>query len=77
MILRLRDKLEGERIRSTFYVGEPQGTLQNCGELLLYVGEWQLIGAALLLGAKGTQGRLVVEMPDDRQIIEELGTNED
>ena len=51
MILRFRSRRECEAvIILTVFAGETEETVQNCGELRLQIGEWQLMGAALLLG---------------------------
>ena len=33
------------------------------------VGQWQIFGAALMLGAEQTHGQLVVESLDDTQVV--------
>jgi hypothetical protein len=40
------------------------------------VGQWQLFGAALGLGAIRTSGRLKVEYEGDQQVIEDLARAE-
>jgi len=51
MILRFRSRRECEAvIILTVFAGETEEVIQNCGELRLQIGEWQLLGATLLLG---------------------------
>ena len=47
MSLRRRDD---ESIDCTVFAGNEGQTLQNCGTLVLRIGEWQLLGVALGLG---------------------------
>lgn len=48
MVVKMKSMQEGNRVRETFFIGEEGFTLQNAGSLLLEIGEWQLLGAALL-----------------------------
>jgi hypothetical protein len=72
MVIRLRDEVRGNRVHSRVYIGPDGEHLQLAGSLVLDVGEWQLLGAALLLGAAETWGRLAVEYPDDLAVLESL-----
>ena len=60
MILKMRHEKMGKHIHTTFFSGEENCTLANLGTLVMDVGEYQLIGAALLLGAERTNGHLKV-----------------
>lgn len=69
MHVKLRGNVMGDgRIRETVFVGPSPHVLQNAGTLVLNVGEWQLFGAALMLGAGRTNGDLAVESNDDEVI---------
>ena len=69
MIVKLRSKrLHGDRIAEQVFVGKDKDHLQLAGTLILYVGEWQLFGAALLLGADQTKGHLEVITESDEVI---------
>jgi hypothetical protein len=53
LVIKVRsEKLPGERIRDTIFIGEKGQTLQNAGSIILRVGEWQMFGALLLMGAE-------------------------
>ena len=64
MIIRLRDKLLGRHCHTRVFIGVDQDHLQLSGNLVMEIGEWQLFGAALLMGAAKSNGRLTVELPD-------------
>jgi len=51
-------KLSPNRIKVTVFYGEEGETMQNAGELILRVGEYQITAAALSLGAEKTKGHL-------------------
>ncbi len=53
------------RLRVNFYMQHGEETAQLAGHLYLSVGEWQLVGAALTMGAGGTHGHLAVEVRED------------
>jgi len=46
------ERPDRDTIVATVFVGELGTTLQNAGSLRLHIGEYQIIGAALLLGVK-------------------------
>lgn len=50
----------GEHVKTRLFVGEDEDHLAQVGELTFRVGEWQLFGAALKLGAAQTHGHLKV-----------------
>ena len=70
MIIRLRDERLGEHIHTRVLIGEDEDHLARSGRLVFRIGEWQLFGAALLLGASQTKGHLTVQHPDDLKIVE-------
>lgn len=74
LIVRLRDTQEygdRDRICTRVFVGREEGALQLAGVLHLDAGEWQIIGAALLVGAKAFgPDHIVVETPDDLALVE-------
>jgi hypothetical protein len=72
LIVRLRDTEEyGDRICTRVFVGRDPDHLQLAGVLHLDVGEWQIIGAALLAGAQMFgPAHLIVESPDDQALVE-------
>ena len=69
MIIRLRDERKGPYIHSRVFMGEDEDHLKLTGKLVMDIGEWQLFGAALLMGAQQTKGHLIVQLPDDQKIV--------
>jgi hypothetical protein len=60
MKLNLRvDEVAGDHVRCTLFMNRA-----NCGDLCFRVGEYQLFGAALLMGADRTQGQLEAKSDD-------------
>ena len=62
MIIKLRSEKLGEHIHDTIFMGEQEGSLASVGKLVMRIGEWQIFGATLLLGAKSTGGQLIVKL---------------
>lgn len=62
MIIKLRSEKLGEHIHDTIFMGEQEGSLASVGKLIMRMGEWQIFGAALLLGAERTKGHLTVKL---------------
>lgn len=60
MIIKLKSELLGNHIHERVFVGPDEDHLALAGMLTFHVGEWQLFGAALLLGADCTKGHLRV-----------------
>lgn len=58
MIVKMVSAKNGEHICTTFFMGKEGQTLANVGTLVQNIGEWQILGAAILLGAEKTKGRL-------------------
>jgi hypothetical protein len=71
MHLKARSKLLGRHVHTTYFVAEnPEvGAYQNIGTLVTEIGEWQVIGAALRLGAERTNGHLVVITEGDEEVV--------
>jgi hypothetical protein len=63
------DRVTADHVHETWFAGPASGTLAKIGCLCTTIGEYQIIGVALRLGAKHTMGALVVES-DDRLFIE-------
>lgn len=53
-VFKLRSEPYGKHARMTVFAGEKGYTLANCGALTMDVGEWQIFGALLLIGAERT-----------------------
>jgi len=60
MIIKLVSQKKGQHIRQRVLVGKDEKHLTLAGNLILKIGEWQIFGAALLLGATKMQGVLKV-----------------
>jgi len=73
MILKLKLSCPGTHIRVEALMGEDEASLLRVGELLLNVGEWQLLGAALGLGAKQTMGQFTVKVEGQDEAIAAAG----
>lgn len=69
MIIRLRDERRGNHVHTRVFVGPDHEHLALAGQLCLDIGQWQLFGAALMLGAKRTQGQLKIESPDQDRVV--------
>lgn len=61
MHLKLKAELLGEHVHEHVFVGPDRDHLALAGTLVMDIGQYQLFGAALLMGAKKTQGLLTVE----------------
>lgn len=44
------ERVDSDRIRASFFFGPDKDHLQKSGELILSVGDWQTLGAAMGLG---------------------------
>lgn len=63
--IRLRvDRADDRHVHLSVFVGPAGCTRANAGKLCMSPGEYQILGAALLLGAQATNGHLVAECDD-------------
>lgn len=70
VVLKLRSERRGNHVHTTFYsASSPNTTFANLGTLVTTIGEWQSIGAALILGAERMNGNLVVECEGDDAVV--------
>lgn len=67
----------GGMVAERVFVGEDLDSLQLAGTLNLRIGEWQLFGAALLLGAQKTKGNLEVITEGSQEVVESTITKGD
>jgi hypothetical protein len=68
---KLCSKRHGEHIHTTIFSGEEGHTLANTGTLVQRMGEWQLFGAFLKLGAEynlSTQTHALVTFEGDEEV---------
>lgn len=70
MVIKLRSRPNGIHVHTTVFMGPENQTLQNCGELIQSIGQWQLFGAALLLGTDRMQGKVKVICEGDEEVVE-------
>ncbi len=60
MVIVLKPHIEGKYIREQIFAGPDRAHVQLAGAVLMSIGEWQLFGVALLMGAERMQGHLDV-----------------
>lgn len=59
------DSANEEHVRVTLFAGNTGQTLANIGQLCLSVGQYQLFGCALAMGAEQMKRHLTVETDED------------
>jgi hypothetical protein len=52
VVIKLRAEKLGEHIHETVFMGVDKDHLQNAGKIVMNIGEWQMFGALLLMGAE-------------------------
>jgi hypothetical protein len=62
-------RLYDDEIQVTVFIGEKDTTVQRAGQLNLTVGEWQVFGAALLLGQERMQGQFITEVEGEEEAL--------
>ena len=70
VVIKLRSKRSGPHVHEDVFVGPDKDHMGLAGRLTFSVGEWQLFGAALKLGASKTGGQLEVVFEGDREVVE-------
>ena len=68
MIIKLRSERKGDHVHERVFMGVDNDHLKLTGALIMDVGEWQVFGVALMLGAEQMKDGLIVLNPDDRNI---------
>ena len=68
MIVKLRSHPVAGRVHQQVFAGPDADHLQLAGELVLDLGDWQLIGAALLIGAHAFSAHMRVITEGDREV---------
>jgi hypothetical protein len=80
-VFKLVSELKGNHVHTTVFSGKEDKTLANTGVLIQTVGEWQLFGALLKLGAvynRATKQAVVVLFEGDEKIADEYtGVDDD
>ena len=72
MVIRLRDQLLGRHCHTRVFIGKDQDHLELTGTLCMEIDQWQLFGAMLLLGAKGSNGRIELQLPDSDVMTKDI-----
>lgn len=74
MIIKFRDERRGEHVHSRVFMGPDEDHLALTGTLIMRIGEWQTLGAALLIGTETINNlrpeTLTVLMPDQLEVVE-------
>lgn len=68
----LRDVLLGKHVHTRVFMGVNREAPALTGTLILNVGEWQVFGAALLLGAEQMNGQVTITLPDTEEVKRDL-----
>ncbi len=64
MVINVRGQILGNHVHARVFMGPDGDHLALSGQLVFTIGEWQLFGAALLLGAERTQQQLIAILDD-------------
>lgn len=68
MTIRIESQPRGSHVHAIVRVGERPGALALAGVLVLRVGEWQALLAALLLGQRAMAGHVTMELPGQDEV---------
>jgi hypothetical protein len=77
LVIKLKSEASiNDTIRETVFVGVEGQTLQNAGSLLLRMGEWQMFGALMLIGAEQVRAHRAIQGlgPDVVVKVDDWGT---
>lgn len=69
MIIKLRSYPAGGRVHTRVFTDLDTGGYKQAGELEFGLGEWQLFGAALLIGQRFMSHHLTIEVEGDAAVI--------
>lgn len=72
----MHSERKGDHVHERVCVGDDFEHLALAGTLVLRIGEWQELGAALRLGAEQMKGRLSVEFVGDAKVTGSLMADE-
>lgn len=77
--IKLRCEARGAHVHVDLFIGPDADHLALSGRLVFRVGEWQLFGAALLLGVDHMRNHLevLVDFPNERDALMRAGDAED
>jgi len=77
LTIRIENEKRGSHVHATVRVGERPGALALAGELVLRLGEWQALGAALLLGQRAMAGHVLMELPGQDAVCAAFAADRD
>ena len=73
MVIKLKPRVVGDVIKETVLIGVDEEHLEVSGELSYNsLGDWQLFGCALLIGADGMRGQVRVLNHESEEFINGL-----
>jgi hypothetical protein len=52
MVIKIKSERGGDHVHQKVFMGPDKDHLACCGDLCMRIGEWQVFGAAVLLGAE-------------------------
>lgn len=68
MTIRIESEPRGSHVHAIVRVGERPGVLTLSGVLVLRVGEWQALLAALIIGQRAMAGHVLLELPGQDEV---------
>lgn len=69
LVFKLRSKRIGPHVHTTVFSGVEGQTLANTGTLVQTVGEWQVFGALLVMGARRMYPRVKIIFEGDEEVV--------
>ncbi len=69
LIIKLKSEWIDRHVHTAFFAGEEEQDLACLGGLMMNIGEWQVLGAALLLGADRMRGVLIAITEGDEEVV--------
>lgn len=73
MTIRIESQPRGSHVHAIVRVGERPGVLTLSGVLVLPVGEWQALLAALAIGQRAMEGHVMLELPGQDAVCAAFG----
>lgn len=73
MTIRIESEPRGSHVHAIVRVGERPGGLALSGVLVLRVGEWQALLAALAIGQRAMEGHVLLELPGQDAVCAAFG----
>jgi len=73
MTIRIESQPRGSHVHAIVRVGERPGALTLSGVLVLRVGDWQALLAALAIGQRAMAGHMLLELPGQDAVCAAFG----